>query len=95
MAFEPLKSAMTQALVLQFIDFNKTFVVETDTCYGGFVAVLMQDHHFLAFISKVLGIKNLVLSIYEKEFLAIILAVEKQRSYLFHATFVIKTDQKA
>lgn len=37
----------------------------------------MQDQQPLAFLSKVLGVKNMDLSIYEKEFLIILMAVEK------------------
>lgn len=81
--------------VLQLPDFNKIFVLETDACCGRLGAVLMQDNHPLAFVSKALGPKNLGLSIYEKEFLAILLAVEKWRAYLLHAPFIIKTDQRS
>lgn len=55
----------------------------------------MQNNHPLAFISRALGPKNLGLSIYEKELLAILLAVTKWRSYLLHSTFVIRTDQRS
>lgn len=47
----------------------------------------------LTYISKPLSLNNLGLSIYEKEFLAILLAVEEWRSYLPHGQFVIRTDQ--
>lgn len=49
----------------------------------------------LAFVSKALGTKNLGLSIYENEFLAILLAVEKWRAYLLHAHVIIRTDQRS
>lgn len=81
--------------VLKLPDFSKPFIVETDACYYGLGVVLMQDQHPLAFLSKALGVKNLGLSIYEKEFLAILLAVEKWRVYLLHASFIIRTDQKS
>jgi hypothetical protein len=58
-------------------------------------AVLLQDGHPLAFISKSLGIKTQGLSTYEKEYLAILLAVEQWRSYLLQGEFVIFTDQKS
>lgn len=76
-AFQLLKEAMTQTPVLQLPDFSKPFVLETDTSYSGIGAVLMQDKHPLAYLSKALGPKSVGLSIYEKEFLAIILAVQK------------------
>jgi hypothetical protein len=36
----------------------------------------MQDEHPIAYLSKALGQKNRALSIYEKEFLALMLAVK-------------------
>ena len=40
-------------------------------------------------------IKNQALSTYEKECLAILLAIDKWRSYLQHQEFTIRTDQKS
>lgn len=57
-------------------------------------AVLMQDSHPVAYLNKPLGPRNQALSVYEKECLAILLAIEKWRSYLQHQHFIIKTDHK-
>ncbi|KAL0331636.1 UNVERIFIED_CONTAM: Transposon Ty3-G Gag-Pol polyprotein [Sesamum angustifolium] len=73
-AFERLKAAMVSAPVLALPDFAKPFVVETDACDKGIGAVLMQDHRPIAYLSKALGPKTQGLSVYEKEFLAILLA---------------------
>jgi len=54
----------------------------------------MQDGHPLAFLSKALGSKSRGLSTYEKEFMAILLAVQLWRPYLQFQEFVILTDQK-
>jgi hypothetical protein len=70
-------------------------VIETDACKNGVGAVLMQRGHPLAFISKPLGVKTQGLSTYEKEYLAILIAVEQWRSYLLHGEFIIHTDQKS
>jgi hypothetical protein len=51
------------------------FLVETDACDEGIGDVLMQENKPLAFLSKELGMKNKQLSSYEKEFVALILAV--------------------
>ncbi|XP_074356690.1 putative mitochondrial protein AtMg00860 [Apium graveolens] len=76
-SFEKLKLALTTAPVLAIPDFNKEFVVETDTSKTGIGAFLMQDSHPLAFISRALGKKWQKLSVYEKELLAIVFAIQK------------------
>ena len=55
----------------------------------------MQRGQPIAFLSKALGKKNQGLSIYEKEFLALIMAVEKWRHYLDRQEFVIITALKS
>lgn len=94
-AFEALKSALTSAPVLAIPDFSKPFEIETDASDKGVGAVLMQAGHPLAFLSKALGPRNHGLSIYEKECLAILLAVDRWRSYLQFGEFVIRTDQRS
>jgi hypothetical protein len=51
-------------------------MVETDACEMGIGMVLMQDGHPVAFLSKSLSVQHRALSIYEKEFLALLMAVE-------------------
>ena len=55
----------------------------------------MQDQKPIAFHSQVLKGRSLVLSTYEKEFLAVVVAVQKWRHYLVGKPFVIKTDQQS
>jgi hypothetical protein len=45
-------------------------------------AILIQDKHPLSFISKSLGPKLRGLSTYEKDYVALLLAVEKWMPYL-------------
>lgn len=94
-AFTALKQALSSTPVLSLPDFTKTFVIETDASDRGVGAVLLQEGHPIAYISRALGPKNQALSTYEKECLAILLAIDQWRSYLHHAEFVIKTDQKS
>jgi hypothetical protein len=94
-AFTALKHALMSAPVLAVPDFSKTFCIETDASNRGVGAVLQQDGHPLAFISKPLGPRTQGLSTYEKEYLAILTAVEHWRSYLQQAGFIIYTDQKS
>jgi hypothetical protein len=58
-------------------NFTKPFIIETDASDGGVGVVLMQDGHPLAFLSKALGPRTKGLSTYEKEFVAILLAVQQ------------------
>lgn len=94
-SFDALKEALVSAPVLALPDFSKVFEIETDACDKGVGAVLMQAGHPLAFLSKSLGPRNQGLSTYEKECLAILLAVEQWRSYLQFGEFIIRTDQRS
>lgn len=73
-AFQKLKDAITKALVLALPSFNRTFVVECDASGSGIEAVLRQDRP-ITFHSQALHGKNLLMSIYEKEMLALVMAV--------------------
>lgn len=55
----------------------------------------MQKGQPIAYLSKALGEKHRHLSIYEKEFLTLIMAVEKWRAYLQRQEFLILTDHKS
>ena len=94
-AFQTLKEALCQSPVLSLPDFSKPFAIETDASEAGIGAVLMQEGHPIAFMSKALGPKSQGLSTYEKEFMAILLAVQAWRPYLQFQEFVILTDQKS
>jgi len=94
-AFLKLKQALTSAPVLAFLDFSKPFVVEIDASATGIGVVLMQAGHPLAFISRALGPKWQQLSVYEKELLAVVHAVQKWEQYLSGRPFIILTDQKS
>ncbi|GJT77699.1 reverse transcriptase [Tanacetum coccineum] len=84
-------SAMS-APVLALLDFQKTFVVETDASWKGIRVVLQQDGHPIAYLSKTLSPKHQVLSTYENEFLAVLMAFDKWKGCLLDRHFKIKTD---
>ena len=93
-AFEKLKNAMTRAPVLALPDFARQFVVECDACGSGIGAVLRQERP-IAFYSQALHGKNLMMSTYEKEMLALVMVVCKWKHYLLGRKFVVRTDQRS
>lgn len=94
-SFQTLKQALISAPVLYMPDISFPFCIETDASNLGVQAVLLQQGHPLAFISKPLGARTKGLSTYEKEYLTIVITVDQWRSYLQQAEFVIYTDQKS
>jgi hypothetical protein len=70
-------TAMTTTPVLALPNFQETFIVKIYACQEGIGAVLMQNSQPIAELSKALGDKHKNLSIYEKEFLALIVAIER------------------
>lgn len=92
LAFEQLKMVMTQAPVLALPSFSKEFTIETDASGTGWSAVLQQDGHPIAYLSKSLSPRHQALSTYEKELMAVILALDKWKGYLLDKHFKIKTD---
>ncbi|KAK8951688.1 hypothetical protein KSP39_PZI004152 [Platanthera zijinensis] len=95
LAFDHLKTAVSQPPVLALPNFTASFTVETDASNTGVGAVLTQGNRPLAYFSKALGMKNKLLPAYEKEMLAIVLAVQHWRHYLVGGQFIIKTDHQS
>ncbi|XP_027088576.1 uncharacterized protein [Coffea arabica] len=81
-AFQKLKLAMCSTPILALLDFNRPFIIEIDACYGGVGVVLMQDRRPIAYLSQSLGPKNMGLSIYEKELLALRITASFQQKWL-------------
>jgi hypothetical protein len=89
--FQTLKMAMCTTLVLALPDFTNTFVLECDASGKVIGVVLMQEGLPLVFTSKQLSERNLGKSIYEKEMLAILHAIDLWHPYLLGQHFQIKT----
>lgn len=60
-AFQELKKVISRPPVLDLLDFNATFTIETDASGQGIGAVLMQSGHPIAYISKAVSLKNFLL----------------------------------
>lgn len=90
-----LKQKMNEAPVLSLPDFSIPFIVETEASNWGMGAVLQQQGHPIAYISKAFGPRNQALSVYERELLAITFAMTKWRHYLEQGKFFIKTDHES
>ena len=75
-AFENLKDKLISSPVLTLLDFLKEFTIECDASGHGIRVVLLQEHRPVAFFSKALAAKNVSKSVYEKEMMALVLAVQ-------------------
>jgi hypothetical protein len=80
---------MSSTPVLALPDFDIPFEIEIDASEKVVGAMLSQKGHPIAFFSKALSVANQKLSTYEKEFLAVLMVVEKWRSYISRHPFVI------
>nr|XP_033514680.1 uncharacterized mitochondrial protein AtMg00860-like [Nicotiana tomentosiformis] len=91
-AFEGLKEAVTEELVLALPDFAKTFEVHTNASDFAIGGVLMKDKHPIAFKSRKLNETERRYTMQEKEMTGIVHCLCTWRHYLLGSRFVVKTD---
>lgn len=74
---------------------SQQFQIKTNAPRGGIGIALMQNGHPIAYISKTLSPKNQLLLVYEKEMLAILLAMKKQEHYLRNQCFIVHINHQS
>jgi len=92
---ERLKGTITTAPILKILDFNIPFCIECDASGWGIGAVLSQNKRPVAYFSKALAETSLKISMYEKELMVLVLAIQYWRPYLLGRWFTVYMDQKS
>lgn len=98
--FEVLKSRLMSAPVVAYPDFDKDFVLKTDTSYVGLGAVLsqLQDDgrlHPLSYASRTLSPVEKNYPVTELRTLAVVWAISHYRAYLCGQDVTVYTDHSA
>ena len=95
-AFDTIKQQMSKQPTLILPRDNTKFVVHTDSSAFAVGASLMQDHgqglQPIAFLSKKLLPAETRYATHEQELLAIIIALQTWRHYLYGRHFIVQTD---
>ena len=97
-AFDLVRHILINDPVLQLPLFNEPFIIETDASLYGVGAVLSQSHTGetkpVAYYSKHLTKPERNYSTTEREMLAIVLAIEHFKQFLYGTQFVVYTDHQ-
>lgn len=93
-AFRKCKELLTNAPILVYPDFTKTFHVTTDASNVALGGVLSQNNHPIAFYSRTLNSAERNYSTIEKELWAIVETIKHFRPYLYGKKFIIETDHR-
>jgi len=99
-AFDKIKMCIVNAAALSFPNFDKEFILRTDSSDVGLGAVLAQEddegnERPIAFASRTLSKTERSYHTTEKECLAIVRSLQKFEAYLDGQPFQLQTDNKA
>ena len=93
--FAEIKSVMTEAPVMIFLDFSKAFEVTCDASGLAIGGVLSQQNHPIVYFSEKLNDARQRYSTYDKKFYAVVQALRYWWRYLLPQEFVLYSDHEA
>ena len=76
-------------------NFSKAFIIKIDASGVALVVVLMQEELPPAYFSHKLSLQAQAKSVYERELMAMVLAIRKWRPYLLGPKFFVLIDQRS
>ncbi|KAL4326034.1 hypothetical protein GQ457_11G028600 [Hibiscus cannabinus] len=94
-AFEKLKEALINALVLTQPVSGKEFVVYSDASYVGLGCVLMQEGRVVAYASRKLKVHEKNYPTHDIELAAVVFSLKIWRHYLYGEKCIVYTDHKS
>ncbi|KAL5020764.1 hypothetical protein ScPMuIL_002155, partial [Solemya velum] len=95
-AFNTLKVALQESVILQYPQFDQPFILDTDSSDHSSGAILSQLHEgeekVISYYSTTHSAPERKYSVTRKELLAVIKAIKHFRHYLYGREFVLRTD---
>lgn len=97
-AWASLKNALSDSIILQYPDFQKAFILNTDASDTAVGGVLAQTYESvdkpLCYISRGLTCTEQNYSTYEKELLAVVFCLKKCRSFIYGHDVIVRSDHR-